>query len=390
MAFVYLDNNATTPLHPRAREAMLPWLGETHGNPSSIHRFGQAARNAVEEAREKVAALLGARPPEVIFTASGTEANNAVLFDLAAGRPGSRPGHLVISAIEHPSIREAAARLEQMDWEVTRVSPGADGVVPAAGMISALRPDTMLVALMLANNELGTLQPVAEVAAACRERGIPVLCDAVQAVGKIPVDVHALGVDYLVVGAHKFHGPLGAAALWVRKGKEVAPYLVGGGQERRRRAGTENVAALAGFGEASAAAAEELAERQAFLAGLRDRFEAELPRRVPGAILHCAGSPRLPNTSHIAVPDVEGESLLIRLDVAGFAVSTGAACSSGIVEPSKTLLAVGLSREEALSSLRVSFGRMNRAEELDRFLDALAREAAELRRVTPHAPAEVA
>lgn len=382
MAFVYLDNNATTPLHPGAREVMLPWLGEQHGNPSSIHRFGQAARNAVEEAREKVAVLLGARAPEVVFTASGTEANNAVLFDVAG--KAVRPGHLVISAVEHPSIREAAVRLAGAGWDVTRVSPGADGVVPAEAMIAALRPDTRLAALMLANNELGTLQPVAAVAAACRDRGIPVLCDAVQAVGKIPVDVDELGVDFLTVGAHKFHGPLGAAALWIRKGVEIAPYLVGGGQERRRRAGTENVAALAGFGEAASAAADELAGRQSFLAGLRDRFEAELPRRVPGAIVHCAGSPRLPNTSHIALPDVEGESLLIRLDVAGFAVSTGSACSSGTVEPSKTLLAMGLSRDEALSSLRVSFGMMNRPEEVDRFLDVLAREVAELRRVMPH------
>lgn len=378
MGFVYLDNNATTPLHPAAREAMLPWLGETHGNPSSIHRFGQAARNAVEEAREKVAALIGARPPEVVFTASGTEANNAVLL-----QSGARGGHLVISAIEHPSIREAAARLAQSGCEVTRVSPGMDGVVPEAEVVAALRPDTKLVALMLANNELGTLQPVAEVAAACRERGIPVLCDAVQAVGKIPVDVQALGVDYLTVGAHKFHGPLGAAALWVRKGADFVPYLVGGSQERRRRAGTENVPALAGFGAAAEAAQGELLERIAFLAGLRDRFEAELPRRVPGAVIHCAESPRLPNTSHIAVPGVEGESLLIRLDVAGFAVSTGSACSSGTVEPSKTLLAMGLSRDEALSSLRISFGVMNRPEEVDRFLDVLAREVAELRRVAP-------
>lgn len=382
MGFVYLDNNATTPLHPRAREAMLPWLGETHGNPSSIHRFGQAARNAVEEAREKVAALIGARPPEVVFTASGTEANNAVLFDRMT--PSAHlSGHLVISAIEHPSIREAAARLARSGCEVTRVSPGADGVVPFAEILAALRPETRLVCLMLANNELGTLQPVAEVAVACRERGVPVLCDAVQAVGKIPVDVQALGVDYLTVGAHKFHGPLGAAALWIRKGAELAPYLLGGSQERRRRAGTENVPALAGFGAAAAAALEELAERIAFLAGLRDRFESELPGRVPGAVLHCAESPRLPNTSHIAVPGVEGESLLIRLDVAGFAVSTGSACSSGTVEPSKTLLAMGLSRDEALSSLRISFGMMNRPAEVDRFLDVLAREVAELRRVAP-------
>ena len=394
MGFVYLDNNATTPLHPRARAAMLPWLGELHGNPSSLHRCGQAARNAVEEAREQVAALLGARPPEVVFTASGTEANNAVVFHLARLARNTGRGHLVISAIEHPSIREAAARLEQGDFgggfEVTRVSPGADGVVPAAAVAGALRPDTFLVCLMLANNELGTLQPVAEVAAACRVRGVPVLCDAVQAIGKVPVDVRELGVDYLTLGAHKFHGPLGAAALWVRKGAGISGLLVGGSQERRRRASTENVPALAAFGAAAAAAREELAARRAHLAALRDRFEAELPERVPGAVIHCAASPRLPNTSHVAFPGVEGESLLIRLDLAGFAVSTGSACSSGTVEPSKTLLAMGLSPEEALSSLRVSFGIDNRPGEVDLFLAALAREVAELRRLSPLALQETA
>lgn len=379
MDAVYLDHNATTPLDPRVREAMLPWLGGRHGNPSSIHRFGQAAKNAVEEAREKVAALLGARPPEIVFTASGTEANNAVVFDVArrAGR-----GHLVISAIEHPSVREAAARLQREGFEVTRVSPGADGAVPAAAAVAALRPDTVLVSLMLANNELGTLQPVAEVAAACRERGVPVLCDAVQAVGKIPVSVHALGVDYLTLGAHKFHGPLGAAALWVKRGTEIAGYLVGGSQERRRRAGTENVPAIVGLGEAAAVVLDEGPARTAHLAALRDRFEAGLGI-IPGAVLHCAGSPRLPNTSHVAFPGAEGEALLIRLDLAGFAVSTGSACSSGTVEPSKTLLAIGLSPEEALSSLRVSFGVPNTFEEVDAFLETLAREVAELRRLSP-------
>jgi cysteine desulfurase len=374
---MYLDHNATTPLHPRAREAMLPWLGGgSWGNPSSVHRFGQAAREAVEGAREQVAALLNARPLEVVFTASGTEANNAVLFHIA--RKAGRKGHLVISAIEHPSIREAAARLAGEGMEVTRVSPRKDGVVSTEEVVRALRPDTRLAALMLANNELGTLQPVAEVAAACRERGIPVLCDAVQAVGKIPVDAPALGADYLVLGAHKFYGPLGAAALWTRQ--EISGYLVGGSQERRRRAGTENVPALVGLGAAAAAAREEMADRTAHLAALRDRFEAELPGRVPGAILHCRRSPRLPNTSHVAFEGVEGESLLIRLDLAGFAVSTGSACSSGSVEPSKTLLATGISREEALSSLRVSFGIGNTMEQVDAFLGALAREVAELRR----------
>jgi cysteine desulfurase len=384
MRLVYFDNNATTPLHPRVREAMLPWIGELHGNPSSLHRFGQAARNAVEEAREKVAALLGVRPPEVVFTASGTEANNAVLFH--RGR-NAGSGHLVISAFEHPSIREAAARLEEEGLEVTRVSPVGDGVVPAAEVVRALRPDTLLVAFMLANNELGTLQPVAEVAAACRERGVPVLCDAVQAVGKIPVDAAALGVDYLVLGAHKFYGPLGAAALWVRKGVELTGHLVGGSQERRRRASTENVPAIVGLGEAAAVAREEMTSREAHLATLRDRFEAGLARRMPEAIFHCQASPRLPNTSHVAFPGVEGESLLIRLDLAGFAVSTGSACSSGAVEPSKTLLAIGLSPDEALSSLRISFGLFNTADEVDAFLEALDREVAALRRVSPLARA---
>ena len=379
---MYLDHNATTPLHPRAREAMLPWLGGgSHGNPSSVHRFGQAAREAVEGAREQVAALLNARPLEVVFTASGTEANNAVLFHVA--RKAGRRGHLVISGVEHPSVREAAARLAEEGMEVTRVSPRGDGVVSADEVVRALRPDTRLVALMLANNELGTLQPVTAVADVCHERGIPVLCDAVQAVGKIPVDAPALGADYLVLGAHKLYGPLGAAALWTRQ--EISGHLVGGSQERRRRAGTENVPAIVGLGAAAAAAREEMAHRVAHLAALRDRFEAALPGRIPGAIVHCQQSPRLPNTSHVAFAGVEGafiegESLLIRLDLAGFAVSTGSACSSGSVEPSKTLLAAGISREEALSSLRVSFGIGNTPEEVDAFLDALAREVAELRR----------
>jgi cysteine desulfurase len=393
MTGVYLDHNATTPLDPRVREAMLPWLGERFGNPSSIHRIGQAARNAVEEAREHVAALIGGRPPEVVFTASGTEANNTVVASVVARGEGARQSgngggshrgrHLVISAIEHPSVREVAARAERADVEVTRVPPGEDGVVPAAAMIAALRPETVLVCLMLANNEVGTLQPVAAVAAECRERGIPLLCDAVQAVGKVPVDVSQLGVDILVLGAHKFGGPLGAAALWLRAGVEVESLLAGGSQERRRRAGTENVPAIVGLGAAAALAQEEVGQshRPLQLAALRDRFEAGL-EAVPGAIVHCRTAPRLPNTSHVALPGVEGEALLIRLDLAGFAVSTGSACSSGTVEPSKTLLAMGLPAEEALSSIRVSFGVGNRPAEVDLFLAALAREAAALRRLT--------
>jgi cysteine desulfurase len=371
---VYLDHNATTPLDPRVREAMLPWLGETWGNPSSAHRFGQAARNAVEDAREKVAALLGARPPEIVFTASGTEANNAVVFD--AGRRGGPGGHLVISALEHPSIRASAARLEAAGMAVSRIPPGPDGVVSVAAIVAALRADTRLVCLMLANNELGTLQPVAELAAACRERGVPVLTDAVQAVGKIPVSVADLGVSFLTLGAHKFGGPLGAAALWVQKGVALDGHLVGGSQERHRRAGTENVPALVGLGEAAALARAEIGARGTYLAALRDRFEAGLTGM--GGIVHCATAPRLPNTSNVALPGVDGQALLIRLDLAGYAVSTGAACASGAVEPSATLLALGLPAAEALSSLRVSFGPANTLEEVDGFLVALAAESAAL------------
>lgn len=379
---VYFDHNATTPLDPRVREALLPWLRERHGNPSSLHRFGQAAREAVEAAREQVAHLLGGRPPEIVFTASGTEANNAVIFDRA--RRAGFHGRLVISALEHPSVREAAAVVEAAGMEVVRVSPGADGVVSAAAMTETLTDDTRLVCLMLANNEVGTIQPVAEVAAACRERGIPMLTDAVQAVGKIPVNARELGVDYLTLGGHKFHGPLGVAALWVRAGVELDAYLVGGGQERRRRASTENVPGIVGLGEACRLAGAELAERRRFLASLRDRFEAGLSP-IPDVVVHCTASPRLPHTSHLAFLGVEGESLLIRLDLAGYAVSTGSACSSGAVEPSKTLTAMGLAVDEALASLRISFGIINTAEEVDGFLPVLAREVAELRRLAPGA-----
>jgi cysteine desulfurase len=377
MPAVYFDHNATTPLHPRVREAMLPWLGERHGNPSSLHGYGKTAREAVEEARAKVAELVGGAAQQVIFTGSGTEANNAVVFHHA--RRTARRGRLVISAIEHPSVRQAANRLAEEEMEITWIPATDGGAVEADAFADALRSDTCLVALMLANNELGTLQPVATVAAACRRLRIPMLCDAVQAAGKIPVNAPALGVDYLVLGAHKINGPVGAAAVWVSKGAELSGHLVGGSQERNRRAGTENVAAIVGFGEAAMVAREELESRRTFLAALRDRFEAKLPAHVPGAVIHFQGSPRLPNTSNVAFSGVKAGALLARLDDAGFAVSTASACSAGSVEPSGTLLGAGISREEALSSLRMSFGATNQPEEVDAFLDTLAREVEALR-----------
>lgn len=379
---VYFDHNATSPPDPRVVEAMLPWLLERHGNPSSLHAFGQVARAAVEEARERIASLLGAQPLEVVFVASGTEANNLVLHSVALGGAlGCGPtGHLVVSALEHPSVLETAKLFKAAGMQVERIAPRPNGVVDPDELEGALRPDTRLVALMLANNELGTIQPVAEVGRRCRARGVPVLCDAVQAAGKIAVDVNELEVDYLSLGAHKFHGPLGAGALYVRSGQELHPLIVGGSQERRRRAGTENVAALVGFGMAAELARRELAERACHLAGLRDAFEAGL-LRIPDARVHCTDAPRLPHTSHVAFLGTEGEALLIRLDLAGFAVSTGSACASGTLEPSPTLLALGLDPHEALASIRISFGMSNQAAEVEAFLPVLEHEVAELRRL---------
>ena len=386
MDCVYFDNNATTPLDSRVRDVMLPWLGDRHGNPSSIHRFGQAARDAVEEARTEVAALIGAEAAEIVFAASGTEANNALLRNAAptgdGARAGGRGGHFVVTALEHPSIRVMATSLEVLGVETTLVPPSSAGVITADAIREALRDDTRLVCVMSASNEIGTLQPIEEIAPLCRERGIWVHCDAVQSAGKVEIDVRRFGVDSLVVGAHKFHGPLGAAALWIRRGQEFAGGLVGGSQERNRRAGTENVAALVGFGEACRLARLELDQRQPFLASLRDRFE-EAIQGIAGVRIHCAESLRLPHTSHLAVEGVEGEALLIRLDLAGFAVSTGSACASGVVEPSPALLAMGLEAEEALSSLRVSFGMRNTVAEVDAFLEVFSREIEELRRLAP-------
>ncbi len=379
MQGAYFDHNATTPLDPRVRDAMVAWMGGLHGNPSSAHRFGREARSAVETAREQVAALLGASADEIIFTSSGTEANNAVIYG-AAGvyRRGDGTRHLVLSTLEHPSIVRSAVRAADLGVEYTEIPPSADGTVSAESLIEALRDDTRLVCLMLANNELGTLQPVAEVAAACRSRGVPVLCDAVQAIGKIPVDVGELGIDYLTLGGHKFHAPTGIGALWVRNGAELPPLLVGGNQEGGRRASTENLPGVVGLGTAAELAAAELGHRRRTLSGLRDAFEDGLAE-IAGAIVHCRDSVRLPNTSHVAFDGVSGHELMLRLDRLDFAVSTGSACHSGRPQPSPTLLAMGVSEAEALASLRISFGMTNTRDEVEALLAALASEVAQLR-----------
>ncbi len=383
---VYFDNNATTPLDPRVRDSMLPWLSGLHGNPSSAHAGGRRAKAAVEAAREKVAALLGGRPEEVVFTSSGSEANNTVIFAAGKRPSGSgqtkHRGHLVTSVLEHPSVRVAAARMAEEGMAVTELSPRADGRVAVDDVRTALRDDTRLVCLMLANNELGTIQPVREVAAVCRERGVPVLCDAVQGISKIPVDASELGVDYLTLGGHKFHAPSGVAALWVRGGAELEPLLVGATQESSRRAGTENVPSIVGLGEAAALAAAEVESRHARLLALREQFEVGLAA-IPDTVVHCTGTRRLPHTSHVAFLGVSGHQLMLRLDRDGFAVSTGSACHSGKPQPSAAVVAMGVAADEALASLRISFGMTNTAGEVEAFLMALAPAVSELRSAAP-------
>lgn len=375
----YFDHNAGTPTDPRVLAAMEPWWSRP-GNASAAHSFGQAAREAVEAARAEVAELLGAEPPEIVFTASGTEANNTAVASCL--RPARGRGRAVISALEHASVAAAAGLWAGPEGEVVEVAPEPSGRIAAEAMVEALAPAGArradLVALTLASNELGTLQPVAEVAPACREAGVPMLCDAAQGIGRVEVRPRELGVDLLSLGGHKLGAPPGTGALWVRRGHDLAPLVVGGGQERRRRAASVNVPGVVGLGAACRLAVEELAGRRRRLAALRDRFEARLAAALPAAVVHGAGVPRLPNTSHVAFPGIDAEALVIRLDLAGWAVSTGSACASGALGPSRAAAALGLGGEEARGSLRVSFGVGDREEEVDGLVAALEREVAAL------------
>lgn len=357
---VYLDNNATTPIDPIVLEALQAALRDVFGNASSIHKEGQSARRRIEEARESVAALIGAAAREVVFTSGGTESNNASIF-------GAARNHLVTTAIEHPSVLEPAEELARRGCAVTIVAPRRDGVVPAEAVIEALRPETSMVAMMLANNETGVVQPVADVARVCRERGIHIHCDAVQAAGKIDVDVKALGVDTLALSAHKLHAPKGIGAMFVRQGLALERFVFGGAQERRRRAGTENVPLAIAFGTA-AELARDPAPR-ARMRALRDRFEAAIAPL--GCTINGAGAERLPNTSSVTFHDADGEGIVIGLDLAGIAVSTGAACSSGRIEPSHVLTAMGLSEDEARATVRVSLSRFTTDDEVARVVAAL-------------------
>lgn len=379
---VYFDYNATTPIAPSVLEAMTPFLTQEYGNASSIHSVGQRARAAVERARAQVAALIGARDKEIIFTSGGTEADNMAIRGVvgASERPQK---HVVTSTIEHHAVLNTCQALEAEGVRVTYVPVSPAGLVDPEAVRRALTPETVLITIMHANNELGSVQPIREIAALAREKKIPFHSDAVQSAGKLPLNVAELGVDLLSLSAHKLYGPKGVGALYVRRGTLLKPLLFGGHHERDLRAGTENVAGIVGFGAAAELACEHLAEEEARLAALRDDLERRLLARVPHAGVNGDPARRTPNTTNIYFDFVEGEALVIALDLKGVACSTGAACSSGAVEPSHVLTAIGLPPERARASLRFSLGRATTAEEIDYVVEVLPGVVEHLRELSP-------
>lgn len=381
MAHFYFDHNATTPLAPAVLDAMSKCLGQVYGNASSIHYFGQLAKQRLESARRSVAPYIGCDPKELVFTSGGTEADNLAVLGAVRAASGA---HVVTCSIEHPAVLNCVAQLEREGVQATRVAPGRNGVVDPEAVRAALRPNTALVSIMHANNELGTVQPVAEIARVAHDAGALMHSDGVQALGKVPVDVKALGVDLYSVSAHKVYGPKGVGALYIRKGVKLAPTSFGGHHERDRRAGTENVPGIAGFA-AAVERARAHPEAASSIGNLRDRLEHIVLDRIPDTAVNGAKAARTPNTTNIRFDGIDGEALVIALDLRGFAVSTGSACSSGAITPSHVLTAIGLPADDARSSIRFSLGDTNTAEQVDQLADALEASVAHLRRISVHA-----
>jgi cysteine desulfurase len=379
---LYFDHNATTPVDPAVVEMMSAVLREDFGNPSSVHHFGQVAKARLDDARSAVAALINADPSEIVFTSGGTEADNFALRGVAEALEPTGRKHLIASAIEHEAVLNTLRALARRGWKTTLLPVDATGIVRADSLEAALTDDTALVSVMHANNEIGTIQPVADLAALAHARGALFHTDAVQSVVKIPVDVRALGVDLLSLSAHKFNGPKGAGALWIRRGTRIGALLTGGKHERNRRAGTENVPAVVGLGVAAALGMAKLEHDAARLTALRNRLEEQTVGRIPGAVVNGAREPRVPNTTNISFEGVEAESLLIALDLEGIAVSTGSACSSGTLEPSHVLRAMGLPSHRTQNSIRISLGAGNDDEQVDYFLQKLPAIVEKLRSLT--------
>jgi cysteine desulfurase len=379
---VYFDHNATTPVDPAVQEEIVRVLRDEFGNPSSVHHFGQRAKGVLDDARSAVAALLGGEPSEVVFTSGGTEADNSALRGVAEALEPTGRRHLIATSIEHEAVLVTLKALARRGWRTTLLPVDTTGIVSPDSLRAAITPDTALVSVMHANNEIGTIQPVAALAAIAHEHGALFHTDAVQSAGKIRIDVRALGVDLASISAHKFYGPKGAGALWIKRGTRLTAILTGGKHERTRRAGTENVPAIAGLGLASQLAIKKLETEAARLAELRDRLESAVLATVPGTAVNGARDPRVPNTSNISFEGIEAESLLIALDLEGFAVSTGSACSSGTLEPSHVLRAMGFPPHRTQNSIRISLGAANTDAQVDAFLEKLPKVVGKLRTVT--------
>ncbi len=382
MSRIYLDHNATTPVDPAVLDAMLPYFSGEFGNASSIHAFGQRARAAVETAREQVAALLNARPQEIVFTSGGTESDNHAIFGVVASSPGEKK-HIITTAIEHEAVLNTCQALEKQAVAVTYLSVSRDGLIDLDELRKTIRPETVLISAMHANNELGAIQPLAEIGCIAAEKDVCLHTDAVQSIGKILVDTRALQVDLLSLSGHKFYGPKGVGALYIRTGTRLNQLLYGGRHQRGFRPGTENVAGIVGLGKAAEFARLSLAEDAARISRLRDILEQGLLAHVPSSRVNSGGAARTPNTSNIVFPGIEGEALVIALDLKGLACSTGAACSSGAVEPSHVLTAIGLSAADARASIRFSVGRHTTTAEIDGALEIVPAAVAQLRQLSP-------
>lgn len=384
MARIYLDHNATTPVDPAVLQAMLPYFSGDYGNASSIHTFGQRARAAVEAAREQVAALLHARPQEIVFTSGGTESDNHAIFGVLQSRLHANPApHIITTVIEHEAVLNTCQVLEKQNALVTYLPVSRDGLINLDELSQSIRPETALITVMHANNELGTIQPLEQIGHIAADRDIYFHTDAVQSAGKIPLNVQACQLDLLSLSGHKIYAPKGIGALYIKGGTRLQQFLYGGHHQRGFRPGTENVAGIVGLGKAAELARLALAEDAARISALRDRLEQGLLNRIPNARANGAGAPRTPNTSNITCSGIEGEALVIALDLKGLACSTGAACSSGAVEPSHVLTAIGLPASEARASIRFSLGRHTTSAEIDAALEIVPAAVAQLRQLSP-------
>jgi cysteine desulfurase len=381
MQKVYLDYAATTPVDPRVLKAMEPYFSRKFGNTMSLHSFGQEAKTALEESREIVADLMGARPSEVIFTSSATESNNLVLKGIAFANK-ERGHHIIISSIEHPCIMESAKWLERQGFEVTRLKVDKYGLVDPEDVKKAIKKETILVSVMHANNEIGTIEPIEEIGKICKEKGVYFHTDAAQTFGKIPINVNRMNIDLMTVSSHKMYGPKGVAALFVREGTKIDPILHGGGHEMGLRSSTVNVAAIVGFAEACKIAKKEMKKEAKRIKRLSERLIKGILEKIPGSHLNGHPIKRLPNIVNFWFEGIEGESLVLKLDLMGIAVSTGSACSTQKLEPSHVLLAIGLKPEQVQGSLRISLGRWTKREEIDYLLEVLPKAVEQLRKAS--------